>query len=44
MTPNRLKNAFHHGLLAQIRRWCDGVAISPDELQKRKRVKELIGT
>jgi hypothetical protein len=33
----------HTVSLAQIRRWCDGVAVSPDELQKRKRVKELIG-
>lgn len=21
---------------SQIRRWCDGIAVSPDELQKRK--------
>jgi hypothetical protein len=34
----------HHTVsLSQIRRWCDGVAVSPDELQKRKRVKELFG-
>jgi hypothetical protein len=33
----------HTVSLAQIRRWCDGVAVSPDELQKRKRVKALIG-
>jgi hypothetical protein len=30
--------------LSQIRRWCDGVAVSPDELQKRKRVRDLIGS
>jgi len=42
MTLNPLKNAFHHGLLAQIRHWCDGAAVS-DELQKRKRVKEHTG-
>ena len=29
--------------LAQIRRWCDGIAVSPDEVLKRKRVKTLIG-
>jgi len=29
--------------LAQTRRWYNGVAVSPDELQKRKRVKALIG-
>jgi hypothetical protein len=27
----------------QIRRWCDGVAVSPDEVLKRHRVKTLIG-
>jgi hypothetical protein len=29
--------------LSQIRRWCAGVAVSPDEVLKRKRVKDLIG-
>ena len=33
----------HTVSLSQIRRWCDGVAVSPDEVLKRKRVKELIG-
>ena len=33
----------HTVTLSQIRRWCDGVAVSPDEVLKRKRVKELIG-
>src|SRR5215475_9748974 len=32
----------HTVSLAQIDRWCDGVAVSPDEVQKRKRVKDLI--
>ncbi len=32
----------HTVSLGQIRRWSDGVAVSPDELQKRKRVRELI--
>jgi hypothetical protein len=27
----------------QIRRWCDGVAVSPGEVLKRRRVKTLIG-
>ena len=27
----------------QIRRWCDGVAVSPDEVLKRNRVKTSIG-
>jgi hypothetical protein len=26
----------------QIRRWCDGVAVSPDEVLKRNRVRSLI--
>jgi hypothetical protein len=26
----------------QIRRWCDGVAVSPDEVLKRNRVRALI--
>jgi hypothetical protein len=32
----------HTVSLRQIRRWCDGVAVSPEELQNRKRVRELI--
>jgi hypothetical protein len=32
----------HTVSIAQIRRWCDGVAISPDEVLKRKRVMQLI--
>ena len=33
----------HHVTPNQIRRWCDGVAVSPDEVLKRQRVKQLIG-
>jgi hypothetical protein len=33
----------HTVSLSQIRRWWDGVAVSPDEVLKRRRVKELIG-
>jgi hypothetical protein len=32
----------HQLTLMQIRRWCDGVAVSPDEVLKRKRVRALI--
>jgi hypothetical protein len=32
----------HCVTLSQIRRWCDGVAVSPDEILKRRRVKALI--
>jgi hypothetical protein len=34
--------ATHLMSIAQIERWCEGVAISPDEVLKRKRVKALI--
>jgi hypothetical protein len=33
----------HHVTPEQIRRWCDGVAVSPDEVLKRYRMKTLIG-
>jgi hypothetical protein len=33
----------HRVTLDQIRRWCDGVAVSPNEVLKRHRVKTLIG-
>ncbi len=33
----------HRVTLDQIRRWCDGVAVSPTEVLKRHRVKTLIG-
>jgi hypothetical protein len=32
----------HRVTLDQIRRWCDGVAVSPNEVLKRHRVKALI--
>jgi hypothetical protein len=34
---------IHHVTVAQIRRWCAGVAVSPSEVLKRRRVKELLG-
>jgi hypothetical protein len=33
----------HRVTIDQIRRWCDGVAVSPEEVLKRRRVKVLIG-
>jgi hypothetical protein len=33
----------HSVTLAQLKRWCDGVAVSPDEVLKRKRVKGMLG-
>jgi hypothetical protein len=33
----------HSVSLEQLRRWCDGVAVSPDEVLKRRKVKQLIG-
>jgi hypothetical protein len=32
----------HTVTVSQIQRWCDGVAVSPDELIRRQRVKELL--
>jgi hypothetical protein len=28
--------------LAQPRRWCDGIAVSPDETLKKRKLKELL--
>jgi hypothetical protein len=39
----RAPEATHTVTVNQIRRWCDGVAVSPDEVLKRHRVKTLIG-
>ena len=33
---------IHTVSLMQIRRWCDGVAISPDDVLKRQRVKAML--
>ena len=33
---------MHRVTPRQIQRWCDGVAVSPDEVLKRRRVKALI--
>jgi hypothetical protein len=35
---------IHQVTVAQITRWCDGVTVSPDEVLKRKRVKELLSS
>jgi hypothetical protein len=32
----------HRLTVQQIRRWCDGVALSPDETLKKRRLKELL--
>jgi hypothetical protein len=32
----------HRLTLAQIQQWCDGVAVSPDEVLRRRRVRALI--
>jgi hypothetical protein len=32
----------HRLTVHQIRRWCDGVAVSPDETLKKPRQKQLI--
>ena len=33
---------FHRLTVQQIRRWCDGVAVSPDEALKKRRLKQLL--
>jgi hypothetical protein len=32
----------HTVTISQIKRWCDGVAVSPDEVLRRRKVKELL--
>lgn len=32
----------HRLTVGQIRRWCDGVAVSPDETLKKHRLKQLL--
>ena len=32
----------HRLTVHQIRRWCDGVAVSPDETVKNRRLKQLL--
>jgi hypothetical protein len=32
----------HTVTIQQIQRWCDGVDVIPDEVLKRKRVKEML--
>lgn len=39
----REPSTSHRLTVSQIKRWCDGVAVSPDEVLRRKRVKQLLG-
>jgi hypothetical protein len=32
-----------HRITVQIHRWCDGIAASPDETLKKRRLKQLLG-
>jgi hypothetical protein len=32
----------HRLTVQQIRRWCDGVAVSPDDTVKKRRLKQLL--
>jgi hypothetical protein len=32
----------HRVTIAQLRRWCDGIAISPDETLRKQRMKALL--
>jgi hypothetical protein len=33
----------HSVSVAQLRRWCDGIAVSPDEALKKRKLKQLLG-
>jgi hypothetical protein len=33
----------HSVSVAQLHRWCDGVAVSPDETLKKRKMKQLLG-
>jgi hypothetical protein len=33
---------FHRLTVRQIHRWCNGVAVSPDETLKKRRLKQLL--
>jgi hypothetical protein len=32
----------HTVSVAQLKRWCDGIAVSPDETLKKRRLKEML--
>jgi len=32
----------HRLTVRQIQRWCDGIAVSPDETLKKRRLKQLL--
>jgi hypothetical protein len=32
----------HCVTLAQLRRWCDGIAVNPDETLKKRRLKTIL--
>jgi hypothetical protein len=38
----REPSTIHTVTVQQIQRWCDGVAISPDEVLKRRKVKAML--
>jgi hypothetical protein len=33
----------HTVTVAQLQRWCDGIAVSPDEILKKRKMKALLG-
>jgi hypothetical protein len=38
----RVAATSHSVTVAQLRRWCDGIAVSPDERLRKRRMKELL--
>jgi putative ATP-dependent endonuclease of OLD family len=39
----RHPSAVHTVSVAQLLRWCDGIAVSPDEVLRRRKVKAMLG-
>jgi hypothetical protein len=39
----RSPETTHVVTVSQLQRWCDGVAVSPEEVLKRRKVKQLLG-
>jgi hypothetical protein len=38
----RTRTTSHRITVQQIHRWCDGIAVSPDETLKKRRLKQLL--
>jgi hypothetical protein len=36
--------ATHRVTVVQLRRWCEGIAVSPEETWKKRKLRELLGS